>query len=303
MTSWHEFRCLIPACEADDLAAELSQLTGTGVCTANLAVDTFSLDTVTEPDIVCLLAYADGNSDPATMLAAIEALLAPIRQRTTQEIPTVTCTVINEEDWANTWKAYFKPTRIGQHLVIKPSWETFDRQTDDIVIELDPGMAFGTGTHATTRLCLEACERLLATAQTNRSVLDVGTGSGVLAIAAALLGGKPVVGIDIDADAVTVALHNSAQNGVADSITCSTTPIEQVTEQFDLVLANILAEDLVRMRHHLTARLATRGTLILSGILLEREELVVQGFADTGLNLAAANRSGDWVCLEFSRSS
>jgi ribosomal protein L11 methyltransferase len=302
MKSWFEIRCLVPASEADLLSDDLARLTGNGVCTANLAVDTFSMDTIQEPDIVCLLAYINGETDPAPLLAEIEALLQTSRQRSSEDIPAASCTVIHEEDWANNWKAYFKPTRIGQHLVIKPSWETYQQQSDDIIIELDPGMAFGTGTHQTTRLCLEALERLLHNNDQSMSVLDVGTGSGVLAIAAALMGGAPVIGVDIDADAVAVANHNTAQNGVGTQIACSTTPLEQIPGWFDLVIANILAEDLVRMRHALTERLARHGTLILSGILLEREELVITGFADTNLVLAAVTRSGEWACLEFARA-
>lgn len=302
MKSWFEIRCLVPAIEADLLSDDLAGLTGNGVCTANLAVDTFSMDTIVEPDIVCLLAYINGESDPAPIMTAVEALLQASRQRTSEEIPAASCTVIHEEDWANNWKAYFKPTRIGQHLVIKPSWETYQQQPDDVIIELDPGMAFGTGTHQTTRLCLEALERRLLSKDHATSVLDVGTGSGVLAIAAALMGGAPIVGVDIDAEAVTVASHNAAKNGVETQMVCSTTPLEQISGQFDLVIANILAEDLVQMRHALAAKLARHGTLILSGILLEREELVVTGFTDTNLVLVAVTRSGDWACLEFARA-
>ena len=185
--------------------------------------------------------------------------------------------------------------------MIKPTWEAYPRQSGDVVIELDPGMAFGTGTHPTTRLCMEALERLLSPGGPDRSTLDVGTGSGVLAIAAALLGATRVVGIDIDAEAVAVADHNAAQNCVSGQISCSATPLEQLSEEFDLVVANILAEDLIRMRHALAARLARSGTLVLSGILLEREELVITGFADTGLNLVNITRSGDWACLEYRR--
>jgi len=298
-TTWLEIRCLVPASEADLLTEELTQLTGNGVCSANLAVDTFSLATIVEPETVWLLAYLHGDSDPAPVMAAIESFLAAIRQRSGQEIPPATCATINEEDWANNWKAYFKPTRIGTHLVIKPTWETYPARQGDLIIELDPGMAFGTGTHPTTRLCLEALERLLEPAPSSRSVLDVGTGSGVLAIAAALLGAAPVTGIDIDPDAIEVAQHNARQNSVDHLMDCSTTPLEQVAEKYDLVIANILAEDLIRMRQALASRLNAGGTLILSGILLEREELVISGFTDTTLILHTTNHCDDWSCLEY----
>jgi ribosomal protein L11 methyltransferase len=300
-TTWYEIRCLVPAAAADLLADELTQLTGNGVCTANLAVDTFSPETISEPETVCLLAYLSGDSDPAPVLDVIEGQLADLRRQSGAEIPRAACSTINEEDWANTWKAYFKPTRIGTHLIIKPSWETFNSEPGDLIIELDPGMAFGTGTHPTTRLCLEALERHLPSTGPMRSVLDVGTGSGVLAIAAALLGAAPITAVDIDPIAIDVARHNASQNGIGERIICSTTPLDELPGSYDLILANILAEDLVRMRHQLAARVANNGTLILSGILVEREELVSTGFADTPLTLLTTTRHGDWSCLEYGR--
>ena len=145
--------------------------------------------------------------------------------------PTVS--ILKEEDWANSWKENFKPTRIGERLVIKPSWESSLRSSaGDIVLELDPGMAFGTGTHATTRLCLELLEKLVYTEQAlsgETGVLDVGCGSGVLGIAAALFGADRVVAIDIDPIAIAVTSENAAINGVGRTLAASETPLAEVS--------------------------------------------------------------------------
>jgi ribosomal protein L11 methyltransferase len=216
---------------------------------------------------------------------------------------------IREEDWANTWKEHFKPSRIGTRLVIKPTWEDFAAQPDDIIIELDPGMAFGTGTHPTTRLCLESMERIFFhdppfdTGERSRpaAVLDVGTGSGVLSIAAAKLGAGRVVALDIDPTAVAVAEQNLAQNRIGSSVFMSTEPLENISGTFDIVLANILAEELVRLGKELFDRVGPHGFLILSGILTEKEELVRTGFAPFALALREITREAEWSCLTYQR--
>ena len=194
--------------------------------------------------------------------------------------------------------------------MIKPTWEEYAAQDDDIIIELDPGMAFGTGTHATTRLCLEAMERICShQAPFDRQplnpvdVLDVGTGSGVLAIAAAKLGASRVVGIDIDAGAVVVAQQNLVQNGVENRVHVSNEPLEKVTGSYDVVLANILAEDLARMGAELVAKVGTGGYLVLSGILTEKEKLVTDAFLPYPVVLVEVTRQTEWSCLVYRRES
>ncbi|HEY6839537.1 MAG TPA: 50S ribosomal protein L11 methyltransferase, partial [Geobacteraceae bacterium] len=213
-------------------------------------------------------------------------------------------TVIGEEDWANGWKQNFHPSRIGRRVVIKPTWEEFTPGTGDIVIELDPGLAFGTGTHATTRMCLDVMEAIFfcdppfdATSHPRPvAVLDVGTGSGILSIGAAKFGAPRVVAIDIDERAVAVTEENLALNAVH-GVEASTTPLSRVTGSYGVVLANILAEELVRLADELVARVAPGGFLILSGILAEREEFVRAGFAPFPLELAAVRHEEEWSCL------
>ncbi len=292
--TWAEVACEVPSPMVDLLADFLVELSGNGVSIDNLELDTFSLDGMDEPPVKTVRAYFTPDADLEAKLASVERFIrenAPAYGDATPEAPTVT--TIREEDWATGWRQHFTPTRIGRKLVIKPTWEPFSPEPDDLIIELDPGMAFGTGTHPTTRLCLEALEKLGRPGD----VLDVGTGSGILAMAASKLGASRVVGTDIDPDAVEVAKENCAMNGVTAELV--TTPLADIPGQFAVVLANILAEDLVRMASDLTAKVAPGGVLILSGILVEREPYVIDGFAATGLTLAETTREGEWSCLLY----
>ncbi|AAR33779.1 50S ribosomal protein L11 methyltransferase [Geobacter sulfurreducens] len=291
---WAEVCCQVPAGLVDLLADFLVELSGNGVSIDNRALDTFTLDGIEELDTATVRAYFDPATDMAGQIAQIERFLGDNAAAFGgAPIPAPTVTLIRDEDWATGWRQHFVPTRIGRHLVIKPTWEPFAPEPGDQVIELDPGMAFGTGTHPTTRLCLEALETL---GRPDR-VLDVGTGSGILAIAAVRLGARQVIGTDIDPDAVIVAGENCALNGV--EVELVTTPLALIPGRFDVVLANILAEDLVRMAGDLAAKVAAGGHLILSGILTEREAFVVEGFGRSGLALVAVSREGEWSCLVY----
>ena len=307
---WAEVSCTVPAAMVDEVAEFLIGLSGSGVSIDNLFLDTFSLDTVQESEQKTVKAYLPADADLTAKVDTITAFLAkhgPAFPYFTFLQPTIS--LLREEDWANNWKQYFKPARIGKRLVIKPTWETFNPAPGDLIIELDPGMAFGTGTHATTRLCLEALEQIFfhegawanRQGRTPAKVLDVGTGSGILAIAAAKLGGARIVGLDIDPRAVEVARENVQLNGAADRVELGTTPLTEVNGQFDVVLANILAEELVRLATPLIDRLVPGGTLVLSGILTEREEFVRTGFADHGVTLLTTTRHAEWSCLCYRR--
>ncbi|RNC72238.1 MAG: 50S ribosomal protein L11 methyltransferase [Desulfuromonadales bacterium] len=292
--SWAEVVCDVPAEMVDLLADFLVELSGNGVSVDNRELDTFSLDGLEEPPVKTLRAYFTPDDSLDAKLAELERFIgdhAPAFGDPPPARPTVT--LIREEDWATGWRQHFAPARIGRHLVIKPTWEPFTPEAGDLIIELDPGMAFGTGTHPTTKLCLEALEKLGHPGD----VLDVGTGSGILAIAAAKLGAPRVVGTDIDPDAVEVARDNCTLNQV--TVELCTTPLAAIPGRFQVVLANILAEDLVRMAGDLTAMVASGGHLILSGILVEREPFVIDGFARTGLSHIETTREGEWCCLLY----
>jgi len=304
--NWIEITCAVPGLMAETFADFLLELTGNGVSIENRAVDTFNIDDLTEEPVKSVKCYLQEGEEVAAALAAIEAYLSEAGTAFPDfRISPPTFVPLKEEDWANSWKVNFKPTRIGERLVIKPSWESFAAAEGDIILELDPGMAFGTGTHATTRLCLELLEKLAyseSALNENKNVLDVGCGSGVLGIAAALFGAEKVDAIDIDPIAITVTSENAAINGVADIVIASETPLAEITVQYAIVLANILAEALVKMSSLLTDKIAPGGFLILSGILVEREEFVLSGFASQPLTLHSVTRQEEWRCIVFRKA-
>jgi ribosomal protein L11 methyltransferase len=210
---------------------------------------------------------------------------------------------LREEDWAHAWKKFYKPLRIGRRVILKPSWEAYPAQPGDLVIELDPGMAFGTGLHPSTRLCIVALEEVV---QPGDAVLDLGPGSGVLALVAARLGASSILARDIDTLAVRVAQENATLNGLALGdqlrIEQGSVPVG-MAGNFQVIVANILAEVLVALfagqygDPPLGEPLAAGGHLILSGILNERAPLVVDAAEQHGLRLVDRKEEGDWVAL------
>jgi len=205
----------------------------------------------------------------------------------------LTLRYIDEADWENGWKAFYKPMRVGRGIVVTPPWETPDLGPGDIPVVIDPGMAFGTGSHPTTQLCLVALEDFV---RPGMRVADIGTGSGILAIAARKLGAFPVEACDIDSLAVRIAGDNARANN---------TPIE-VREEMpagpcDLVVANILADTIIGLAQSLHSLLAPGGLLIASGIIDDREADVAAELASSGLTLRETRRSEDWVAQVYRR--
>lgn len=205
----------------------------------------------------------------------------------------LTIRFVNEEDWANAWKEFFKPQRIGKHLIIKPTWEEYTPEPGDLILLIDPGMAFGTGHHSTTRLCLCALEDTLTPGAT---VADVGTGSGILAVASALLGASRVEGTDNDPLAVRIAQENIAANGFTDRITAVEVSLPPQGE-FDFVVANILADVILGMASELYQAVKPGGLLIASGIIAHRAEDVRQGLKPVGFQIAETREEGEWVAI------
>lgn len=301
---WAQISCEVPATLVDSLAEYLIELSSTGVSIENLTLDTFSLEDIEDSPIKTVTAFFSVDDFLHDRIRDIESFLlknGPSCEDFEFKPPLVTR--ITEEDWSNNWKDHFKPLRIGKRLIIKPTWENFPANCDDIILQLDPGMAFGTGTHPTTMLCLSLMEKIFSANahKKPRSILDVGTGSGILSIAAALLGAESVTAVDIDPDAVRVAMDNCALNGVAALVAVSDTPLHQISGEFDIVLANILAEELVRLAPHLVRRVSPGGFLILSGILNEKEDLVVSGFSVFDVTMTEIAREDEWSCIVVQR--
>ena len=210
--------------------------------------------------------------------------------------------IINEDDWVIAWKDYFHVTHIGQRLVIRPSWRDYTPRGDEVVLELDPGMAFGTGLHPTTRMCLEQVERRT---RHGMRVLDVGTGSGILALAAAKLGAASVYCIDNSSVAVESAVANAAANGLSERITVvlgvlNEAEAARMQGQFDLVLANIIARVIGSIAPQLARVMVPDALLIASGIIEERKHEAEQPLLATGLKLVEQVMIDDWVTLVMS---
>lgn len=210
---------------------------------------------------------------------------------------------IPDEDWSETWKAHFKPLRIGRHFLIVPTWETANPGPEDVVIRLDPGRAFGTGHHETTRLCLEWLESRAENGAPDSpwSLLDVGTGSGILAMGAALLGFENVIGIDNDPEAVEVALANIDLNRLSAKIRILSCPTEEIIERFDVLISNIQSLPLIRMAATFVSKVADGGRLALSGILTEQAEEVRIAYEKEGVKLIGTKAAGEWVLLDFQK--
>jgi ribosomal protein L11 methyltransferase len=257
----------------------------------NLTVDP------TRPVIVRTF-VAEADASPDTIATIHQALWHLSRMRYVGELRV---TRRREEDWANAWKAHFSVHRIGRHVTVRAPWHDYAPQPDEVVVELDPGMAFGTGLHPSTRLTMLALENALLPGDT---VLDVGAGSGILGIAAALLGASRVDGVDIEPVAVRSARENIARNGVADRVRIeagSVGPGAPFTGEYDLVLANIIARILIELAPHLAAATKPGGTLVLAGIIQPREAEVAATFDALGLARAGRDQMDDWVSLTYRR--
>jgi ribosomal protein L11 methyltransferase len=210
-----------------------------------------------------------------------------------------------EEDWAEAWKEHFKPLKVTSRLVIRPPWDDYRAAPQEVVITIYPGMAFGTGRHPTTVLCLKALERLMAQALAPLSpgawqVLDVGTGTGILALAAARMGAR-VLAIDVDPEAVAAALENVRLNALEDVVLVEDTPLTKLREQFPLILANLTALDLRQFAESLAGRLTAGGALIASGFLTEDLPTLADRFASLGLQQEFVLSQEDWVALVLRR--
>ncbi len=205
--------------------------------------------------------------------------------------------VRDEDEWRDVWKQYFAPRKVGRFVIV-PSWEKYAAGTDEIVLDMDPGRAFGTGGHPSTRLCLEAISKLDGCER----FLDVGCGSGVLAIACAkMFAESSGIAVDVDADAVDVSRENAMRNAVIDRISVSATPVEEVHGPFDVVTANILPDVLVPLSAAIAARVGHGGTLVLSGILRELADNVEAAYVERGLRATARHDEDGWRALVMTR--
>lgn len=233
-------------------------------------------------------------------LREIELMLTLIGQALPGGLPVPRLQFVGKSDWAESWKAHFHPVRVGRSFVIKPSWRDYTPAAGDLIIEMDPGLAFGSGLHPTTQLCLKILEDMPLPGKT---LFDVGTGSGILALAALKLGIARVRAVDIDDIAVRVTQENFERNGYPQSAEAEVavgSAGDAGGRQWDIVVANILANTIIELLPDLKAALAPGGSLILSGIIAEQEASVAVAAAGHRLRLSERQVEEDWIALVFS---
>lgn len=250
--------------------------------------------------------------DPAFVRVALEGAteaLGHLQAFGLRPIGEIETRLVHEEDWAHAWKTHFPVLRVGRRVVIRPTWRRHRRAPEDVVLALDPGMAFGTGLHPTTRLCLAGIEAWADAGRFSQGaargggtrVLDVGCGSGILAIAAGLFGAEEVVGVDTDPIAIEATEANARRNRLGRRIAAHVGSLPTGSRPFDLVLANLIASLLVTLAGDLAAELGPNGRLLASGIFIDREAEVAAAFEGVGLDVAGRSSEGEWVVLEAIR--
>lgn len=286
---WLKFTTEIDEELADLAAAFVAELTGKGV-------EQSMAPPGSDSSVTTITGYLDHDGQAPAIKEKIRAFLTQLCHRE----PVIHVAEIVEEDWGANWKKHFKPVHLSRRIIVKPTWEPYQAGIDEIVIEIDPGLAFGTGLHASTRLALQLIETAFSGSQAPQTVLDVGTGTGILGIAAALFGAPKVVGIDNDPDAVVCAAANVAQNRVGQFMAVSGTDLDSQTGPFDLVVANITSDVLTQLAPQLTGLVAPAGQLILAGILAgEQGRGIEQTFTALGLTLLASPVDGEWQAFLF----
>lgn len=248
--------------------------------------------------------YIPENSQGSEMLISVNAMLKDMKEKDTENIYGRLCTEmsnVKEEDWANNWKQYFKPMVVGEKLLVKPSWE--EAESDGrVVLEIDPASSFGSGQHHTTKLCLEFIDKLELE---NKRVLDLGCGSGILSIAAMLLGTQSAVAVDIEENAAKTAMENAQKNNISadvykaycGNIINDTSLVEKIGDNYDIITANIVADILIAMKELFYKFLKPGGILIISGIIDERKEEVTDAVTSAGFEIKEFCEQSDWAAV------
>ncbi len=253
-------------------------------------------------DIVTEKAYLPVNGELEGRIQTFRQELKKLERRGLDIAPAlIELNELQDEDWSDTWKQYFHTEKPGERIVIKPTWESYEAGADELVIELDPGAAFGTGTHATTSMCICQLEKLV---QSGMQVFDVGTGSGILSIIAAKLGAKSVQAVDYDDSVLKIVEENLVQNHVQDVVSVAQSDLMQnIHGKADLVIANIVADIIIRLFEQLDGHLEKNGTLLASGIIEDRIEDVLAAAAAHGYGVVERLESRGWACIAFKRQA
>jgi ribosomal protein L11 methyltransferase len=249
-----------------------------------------------DPETVFMTVYLPENMNYQEKIQEIKERLQHIGSFLDIGKGTVEINNIDEEEWAHSWKKYYKPLKVGKSIIIKPSWEQYEpANEDEKIIEMDPGMAFGTGTHETTSMCIELLEKCI---NNKEEVLDIGCGSGILGIAAAKLGAKHVIGVDLDTGAVKVAKENVRRNQLEDKVEIRHgNLLDVVEEKGDIVVANIIADIIIQLSQVVPRFLKTQGYFISSGIIRDRLDEVKQSIEQGPFEILEVKEKGEWAAI------
>ncbi len=252
-------------------------------------------DAVLRPEHDAVIGFWADNEFSEEKRLILETALRQLRQ-TTRISTRIVCRMVDDEDWAESWKEYFWPEKISERITVKPTWREYSARPDEIVLEIDPGMAFGTGAHPTTSLCIRMIETFL---QPGQSFLDVGTGSGILMIAAAKLGAGSLFGVDVDEVAVDVARDNLQLNCIDPDIfqVVSGNLLDVVTKKFDLVTANILSEVIVLLLDDIKKVMKNKGIFICSGIIEKNRDKILKKLDKVGFDIRRIETRESWVAI------
>lgn len=253
-----------------------------------------------ETEVVVEKAYLPVNGELEGRIQTLQQEIKALESRGVNTAPAVLTTAeLQDEDWSDTWKQYFHTEKPGERVVIKPTWEEYEPKDDEVVIELDPGAAFGTGTHATTSMCIRQLEKLVKPGMT---VFDVGTGSGILSIISAKLGATNIQAVDYDDSVLKIVEENLEQNNVQDIISVAQSDLMQnVHGKAELVIANIIADIIIRLFDQLDEHLEQGGTLLTSGIIEDRIEDVLAAAEKHGYGVVEQLENKGWACITFKR--
>ncbi len=298
---WTEIKVTVPLEYSETAAAIVSMATPYGIYVEDYSDMEENVKEIAHIDLIdgellkkdrkkaVIHIYISPEENPLEALSFIEERL------TSENIPYETdSSLIKNEDWENNWKKYFKPFKIGEKLLIKPAWEEIDDACGRAVLNIEPGLAFGSGTHETTKLCLTALEKYI---NENSKVLDIGSGSGILSIASLLLGAKSALGVDIDKLAVKTAKENALRNGFDESkfkvVLGNLT--DKVSGKYDVILANIVADAIIRLSEDVGDFMSENGVFITSGIIDERQNEVETALFENGFKIIDKKEENGWA--------
>ena len=256
----------------------------------------------TETEVVTEKAYLVVNGELEGRLQTFKQEIKALGERGVNIAPAIITTAeLQDDDWSDTWKQYFHTEKPGDRVVIKPTWEEYEAKEDEVVIELDPGAAFGTGTHATTSMCIKELETLV---KPDDVVFDIGTGSGILSIISAKLGARDIQAVDYDDSVLKIVEENLEQNHVENIVSVAQSDLMQnVHGKANLVIANIIADIIIRLFPQLDEHLEPNGTLLTSGIIEDRIDDVINAGQENGFAVVKRKENKGWACITFKRAN